>query len=128
MVILVQGRAKVRTAAVVQEKPYIVCEAEVIPEERQLAAGNRPLVAAVTRRISRWVEAHVPAEDDRAYIRERMGDPAMLCELAATLALKDASLKQLLLETDDVNVRLAMLRALFGADGRPIGPADAIAN
>jgi len=119
LIILVQGVTRVRLGAVVRPKPYIVCEASVVALETEIAVDGRRALRRVAKVFAAWIDRHVRGDDDKRYLTGRLRDPVELCEHAATLMIDDASLKQLVLETDDLETRAHLINAAFLPDGTP---------
>lgn len=110
--LITSGTSRFRLLSVETGGPYLVGEAETLPEERGAGAGA--LAAAVARTFTTYQKRLAGArEQTLAAVQELPGDPNVLSYLVAAATILETGAKQGLLEAPDTAARLsAELRLL----------------
>jgi ATP-dependent Lon protease len=116
--ILVQGVARIRLGAHVQDDPYLMAEFDEVPD---VPAGESPELDALTRAVQELfgrvigLAPYLPEELQLAVAN--VDDPGALCHLvASSLRTIKTEEKQQLLETSDVEERLRMTSKILGRE------------
>lgn len=126
--LLLQGVSRVRLGRAVRTKPYRVHRIEPVPDE----VSDSLVTDALMSRVLELVEARLslgvsipldavirlagcPAPEEPVSVADcmealrRVRDPGILADLAATLLLPDAAMRQVVLQSPDVEERLRHL-------------------
>ncbi len=116
--ILVQGVARIRLVAHVQDEPYLLAEFEEVPD---VASPASPELEALTRAVQELfgriiaLAPYLPEELQLAVAN--VDDPGSLCHLvASSLRTIKTGEKQRLLETADVEERLRETSKILGRE------------
>lgn len=113
MIILLVGREKVKLGGIVEDEPYIVCEAEVILESSEFSNSNRFRLNRIHQDLERWATENI--EDTQTYhqFMESLNTPTNIIETAALIFLSQREKQQQLLELNDINQKLETLIQLL---------------
>lgn len=113
MVIVLQGQGKARLLEVVQEKPYLICQAERIDERESIEDEQRFALNRLERLLERWMDENVPDAEQRESLRRSLVTPQSRLETLAMCRVPDADVRQAILEIDDLNERVRFMKFLF---------------
>ncbi len=113
MVILLQGKGKARLKEFVSEEPYLLFDYEPILERDDVTDENRFALNRMTRLVHTWFEEHIPDVSQRQMLSSTIQSPKKIIETLAMVKLQEASLQQALLEMDDINDRIRLLKFMI---------------
>jgi len=113
MLIFLQGQGKVRLGKVVDSKtPYMVCEAEIIPETNILDDSHRHHLGSLHRILTRWIQTHIPDPSQRDLFMRNLTQPDEIVGAFSSYLVRDYDLQQMVLEYDDINQKVDFLHRL----------------
>lgn len=111
--VFLQGQGKVRLGPVIESgTPYIVCEADIIPEMNVIAPESKPQLASLQRILTRWIHTHIPDPAQRDVFMGNLTQPEEIIGSFASYLVRDYDLQQMVLEYDDINQKVQYLHRL----------------
>ncbi|MEN0060082.1 MAG: LON peptidase substrate-binding domain-containing protein [Bdellovibrio sp.] len=113
MLVFLQGQGKVRLGRVLERgRPYMVCEAEIIPENSLLESSSERELFSLHRILSRWIREHIPDPAQRDLFMKNLSHPDEIVGSFASYLVRDYDLQQMVLEHDDINRKVHFLHRL----------------
>jgi Lon protease-like protein len=112
MVILVKGLSRVKLGRVIQSSPYILCEAETLKDRVEISDENQFFLNRLRMILLAHLEDSSLDEDQRDLVASQLDDPAFLVETYVGHQIESAELKQSILELNDINERIRILRPI----------------
>jgi len=113
LLVFLQGQGKLRLGKVVDRgTPYIVCEAQIIPEKTVLEPDQRTELNALHRILARWIQTHIPDPAQRDLFMRNLVHPEEIVGSFASYLVRDYDLQQMVLEYDDINEKVRFLHRL----------------
>lgn len=120
MLILLPCEGKARLGAVVEDqKPYIVASAEAVRETTELEPSRAIAYLNLQKNLVRWISQHVTDQQVQdQFVRSLLG-PLEVVGAAVNYLIQDPDLQQVILETDDINVKIDTIsRILLSGQSR----------
>lgn len=122
MLVLLQSKGKVRLKETRDlSRPYLVCDAEIIPEQTQVSPKEQPQLELITRVFRNWVQAHLEDPSAREHFVKNVVNPQEIVGCFASFLVSDPDLQQLLLEMDDIDEKISMIVKVIASKGGLIG-------
>jgi Lon protease-like protein len=112
MVILVKGLSRVKLGKVLQSVPYILCEAETLKDEIDISEDNQFFLNRLRMILISLLEDAPLDDEQRDLIAGQLDDPSYLLETYVAYQIESAELKQSILELNDINDRIRILRPI----------------
>ncbi|NDD92843.1 hypothetical protein EBZ37_12235 [bacterium] len=112
-VILVRGTSRARVVSIIQEKPFIRCQVELLTDATLVREQNQFFLQRLRQGLKKWAEETLPDAESRNAFELGLTDPNRLVELYSHYRIQDVDIRQQLLETDDVNSRIELLRRVI---------------
>lgn len=107
--ILLEGDSKVRLGKIKKEDPYIICQAEILAEDKELEPQNLFRLNRVRNFLRQWAQDQDPELTEQLLSRKKLQDPATVMQMAAHFCLASAADRQKFLEIQDLNSGLDYL-------------------
>jgi ATP-dependent Lon protease len=115
--VILQGLCRVRIEAILGDTPYRRIRISPLASNPGAAPGeNARLQSELTRLINLRLKLSPAGEEGMGPMLAAVNDPESFADIAAFNLCKNAPLKQKLLETLDVNRRLALLLAILRSE------------
>lgn len=113
LLVFLQGNGKVRLGKVLErDKPYMVVEAEVIPEDVVVRPESREALEHLTKILTRWIQTHIPdTQQQEVFMRSLVGPEEIIGAFSSYL-VRDYDLQQMSLELNDINEKIQFLHRL----------------
>ena len=116
MVIFLQGQGKVRLGRVLgSDTPYIVCEAEVIPENHQVKNELAMSFMTLNKVLVNWIENHVPDKQNQEQFLKNIQTPEEVLGCFASYLVADHDFQQIILESNDINEKIDLVSRLISS-------------
>jgi len=116
MLIFLKGQGKACLGKVLERQtPYIVCEAEAVQENLQLDAALTAELMTIHKVLIQWVEGHIPDKPNQDQFLENVSSPNEIVGCFASYLIADHDMQQLLLETNDINEKIHLVRGLISS-------------
>ncbi|MNK07859.1 ATP-dependent protease La (LON) domain protein [compost metagenome] len=113
LLVFLQGQGKVRLGPVMESAaPYIVCQADIIPEVNVIAPESRGPLLALQKILTRWIHTHIPDPAQRDIFMGNLTQPEEIVGSFASYLIRDYDLQQMVLEYDDINQKVQYLHRL----------------
>lgn len=113
LLVFLQGVGKCRLGEVKKsEAPYIVCEAQPLPEDLQVDVGVMPQVHHLNKILARWITQHIPDESQRDVFMRNLTGPEEIVGAFSAYLVRDYDLQQMVLEIDSLNEKIRFLHRL----------------
>ncbi|MBU6376878.1 MAG: LON peptidase substrate-binding domain-containing protein [Bdellovibrionales bacterium] len=112
-IILVRGSSRARVVSILQEKPFIRCQIETLKDATLVRERNQFFLQRLRQGLGKWAEETLPDADSKTAFQASLVDPHRLVELYSHYRLQDVDIRQQLLEIDDVNARIELLRRVI---------------
>ena len=112
-VVLVRGTSRVRLVSILQQDPFLLCQVEPLQDERSLDEGNQFFLQRLRQGLKQWAEETLPDADSRLAFQAGLDDPFRLVELYSHYRIQDTDIRQQILESGDLNTRVALLRRVL---------------
>lgn len=117
LLVFMQGQGKVRLGPVVEgHKPFIICQAEIIPELSVLDPALHNDLHSLHKILSRWINQHIPDPAQRDLFMRNLHTPEEVVGAFASYLVRDYDLQQMVLEYDDINQKIQFLHRLTESD------------
>ncbi len=114
LLIFIRGAGKVRIGpAKSSNSPFLVCEAEVINENKNLTSKSQRHLESLMRLLTRWVNFNIPDPRQRQVFLSNITQPEEILGCFADFMVRDSDFRQLILECDDLNQKVNTLHRLF---------------
>jgi ATP-dependent Lon protease len=114
LLVFLQGQGKVKLGKVVDRgTPYMVCEAEILPEKTVIERSSELELASLYKILSRWVHTHIQDPGQRDMFMRHVNLPEEIVGSFASYLVRDYDLQQMVLEYDDVNEKIQFLHRLM---------------
>lgn len=117
--VIIHGIGKCSLEYVLQQVPYLICEANVIEDTEskslKLPRGN---IHRLKRILQNWLNENI---DDEIYLKALMGELSEIDQIInhiCAFMVKDRETKQILLETYSLSERIKIINALFPSNSR----------
>jgi Lon protease-like protein len=111
--VLVKGQGKARLKAVVESRPYLICDAEWIDEEVEITPPNRFLLHRFTTLIHNWLQQNVVEDHQRNVIMNNIKSTQAIMECLVMCMVEDPDVRQRFLEIDNADERAHFLQRIF---------------
>lgn len=113
LLVFAQGQGKVRLGKVLDKgTPYIVCEAEVIPETTVLEESYKAELSSLYKILTRWIHTHIPDPTQRDIFMRNLIQPEEIVGSFASYLVRDYDMQQMALEFNDINEKIHFLYRL----------------
>ncbi|XGC79531.1 LON peptidase substrate-binding domain-containing protein [Bdellovibrio bacteriovorus] len=114
LLVFLKGEGKLRLGKVLDKgHPYIVCEAEIIPEENELLPQMQTELDALFRSLYRWIETHIPDPTQRDILLRNLVEPEEIVGSFASYLVRDYDMQHMVLEFKDINEKVRFLYRLL---------------
>ncbi|HWU43531.1 MAG TPA: LON peptidase substrate-binding domain-containing protein [Bdellovibrio sp.] len=114
LLVFIQGQGKLRLGKVIDRKtPYIVCEAEIIPEITLIEPEQRMRLGALQRVLTRWVHTHIQDPNQQSMFMRSLHQPEEIVGAFSSYMVRDYDMQQMALEYDDINEKVSFLHRLL---------------
>jgi ATP-dependent Lon protease len=114
MMIFLQGHGKARLGrAMPANKPYIVCEAEVISENHDVDPGRTQDFLTINKVLVNWIGHHIPDPSNREQFLKNIRSPEEVIGCYASYLVADHDMQQLILESNDINEKIHLVNGLI---------------
>ncbi|MEK2690518.1 LON peptidase substrate-binding domain-containing protein [Bdellovibrio sp. GT3] len=113
LLVFLQGQGKLRLKHTVDHKtPYIVCEADIIPEQTLVDPQHLVRLQGLHKVLIRWIHTHIPDPAQRDMFLRNMNLPEEVVGSFASYMVRDYDLQQMVLEINDINEKVDFLHRL----------------
>lgn len=114
LLIFLQGRGKVKLGNVVAgAEPYIVCEAEMISENHEVAQSVAEEFGMINKVLKNWIRNHIPEPGNRDQFMASIRSAEEVIGCFASYLVADHDMQQLLLESNDINEKIHLVSGLI---------------
>ncbi len=114
LLVFIQGQGKLRLGKVLDRgTPYMVCEAQIIPEKTVLEPSLRLELNSLHKILTRWIQTHIPDPAQRDIFMRNLTHPEEIVGSFASYLVRDYDLQQMVLEYDDINEKVHFLHRLM---------------
>lgn len=114
LLVFLQGQGKVRLGKVLDRgAPYIVCDAEILPENNELSLERSTELESLYKSLSRWIHTHIPDPGQREIFMKNLKRPEEVVGSFASYLVRDYDMQQIILELDDINEKVQFLHRLM---------------
>ena len=114
LVVFLEGQGKARLGKVLDRgTPYLVCEAKALTENHDLDPRLEPLLVTAQKVMVHWLKYHIPDPHSRDHFLHYVRTPEQVVGCFASYLVSDSDLQQLLLESDDINEKLVMIKRMI---------------
>jgi uncharacterized protein len=118
IVVFIEGRGKAKLGEVIdRHKPYIVCAAEKIDETHDVNPENYQHFLVVHKVMVQWMSSHIPDENSRHQFLNYIKTPEQVVGCYASYLLADIDIQQMILESNDINEKVALLDRIISSRG-----------
>ena len=116
LLIFLHGVGKARLGKVLDKNtPYISCEAELVPEQLEMSSQIAKSFLRLQKVLMQWTQTHIPDPAVRAQFLTQIQTPQEIIGCYASYLLADHDMKQLILETDDINEKVLLIEGLISS-------------
>lgn len=116
LLIFLQGKGKVRLGPVISgAEPYIVCNAELIPENHELKNTVAAEFTTINKVLKNWLEHHIPEPQNRDQFMKSVRSAEDVIGCYASYLVADHDMQQLLLESNDINEKVHLVSGLIAS-------------
>jgi Lon protease-like protein len=116
LLVLVVGTTKVRLKSVLQDAPYISCEAVPVSENLEVLPANAFKLNRLKQRLTAWIAQNLESASIERAEKQLLETPQRIVETLAQYTVQDADIRQAILELDDINERIDWLVRLSGGN------------
>ena len=114
LLIFIRGAGKVRLGTVkASNSPYLVCQAEVIHENKYLSVVSQRQLESLMRLLTRWIASNIPDSNQRRTFLANITQPEEILGSFASYLVRDPDFQQVILESDDLNQKVDYLYRLY---------------
>jgi uncharacterized protein len=113
LLVSLRGLGKVRLERVLEEDPYIVSEATLLPENHDYPEASHPAFEYLEFRLHQWIDQNVKDETQRKQVLGTLESPIKVVEYLAILFVREPTLQQKLLELQSLEEKIRMLQFLI---------------
>lgn len=114
LLVFVQGLGKVKLGIVKDiQHGYIVCEAEPIPENQDLAEAEKSQLEDLRKILTRWIHAHIPDPAQQELFLKNVSGAEEVVGAFSSYLVRDYDLQQMVLEFDSMNEKVRFLFRLI---------------
>ncbi|MFM6928254.1 MAG: LON peptidase substrate-binding domain-containing protein [Bdellovibrio sp.] len=114
LLVFLQGQGKLRLGKVLDRgTPYMVCEAEVIPEQTVVDDQSKTQLQSLQKILTRWIHTHIPDPTQRDLFMRNVHQPEEVVGSFASYMVRDYDLQQMVLEFDNINEKVGFLHRLM---------------
>jgi Lon protease-like protein len=116
LLVFMQGQGKVELGPVLAtETPYIVCEAQPISENNLMKEQVVQDFTFLNKVLLRWMETHIPEPGNRQHFLKNIRSAEEVIGCYASYLVADRDMQQLLLESNDINEKITLVRGLIAS-------------
>lgn len=113
LLVFLQGAGKVRLGKVLdQGKPFMVVDAELLPEDVVVRPENREALEHLTKIMTRWIQTHIPDPQQQEIFMRSLAGPEEIVGAFSSYLVRDYDLQQMSLEFNDINEKIQFLHRL----------------
>jgi ATP-dependent Lon protease len=117
LLVFIKGQGKLKLGpAVASDEPFIVCEAQIIPEVNAVRSENIAQLAALRKILVRWIQIHIPDNGQRELFLGSLNHPEEIIGAFSSYLVRDYDLQQMVLEYDDINQKIQYLHRLSASN------------
>ncbi len=114
LTIFLSGQGKLRLGKVLDKSvPYIVCEAEIVTENLMVESHAVQDLHLIHKMFIQWVERNVQEPKHRAQFMDLIQAPSEIVGCFVSYLILDQDLQQMILEEDDINKKITLIKALI---------------
>lgn len=113
MIILMHGLGKGRLIDVVEEEPYFLCNLEPVRDRNELRDEYREDFERLTRLLFKWIEQNFDDPEQKEFLMHSFSEAQQVVEALAQALIRDSDIQQSLLELNDINERIKVMKFLF---------------
>jgi uncharacterized protein len=118
IVVFIEGRGKAKLGEVLERsKPYIVCAAEKIEESHDIDPENFRHFLVVHKIMVHWMSSHIPDPLSRQQFLNYIKTPEQVVGCYASYLLADIDIQQMILESNDINEKVALIDRIISSRG-----------
>ncbi len=116
LLIFLQGHGKAKLGKVIGgAEPYIVCEAEEIPENHEMMGSISREFIMINKVLKNWIEQHIPEPNNRSQFMQSIRSAEEVIGCFASYLVADHDMQQLLLESNDITEKIHMVSRLIAS-------------
>ena len=116
IIVFLQGMGKARLGKVLdQGRPYITCEAELIPENHHVLEHNYGVFLTLQKVLVQWMNQRINDPQARSQFLSNIRTPEEVVGCYASYILADRDMQQLILESDDINEKIRLIKGLISS-------------
>ncbi|MBX9769610.1 MAG: LON peptidase substrate-binding domain-containing protein [Bdellovibrionales bacterium] len=112
MMILLKGYKKIRLGRVLQTLPYIVCEYTEVHEDNSMSEPSRFIFNRIEKTLLAWIQTNISGTAEKASLQAKLDKPNAVIEWFSLFLISDSLIRQTILETDDLNLRIQLISRL----------------
>ena len=111
--VLVKGSGKARLNSIVQNLPYPIFNAEIVPDKKDQEIISEGKVENLKDVMENWLMNHIEDSLERDTLSRNINSVQQIIDHISMFIIKDQDIKQVLLESDSLYERIQMLNLLF---------------
>lgn len=116
LLVFLQGQGKVELGPVLKkDTSYIVCEGRSIAENHLMRDQAVQDFTFLNKVLLRWMENHIPEADNRQHFLKTIRTAEEVIGCYASYLVADKDMQQLLLESNDINEKITLVRGLIAS-------------
>lgn len=112
MMILLKGHKKLRLGRVLQTLPYIICEYSEVHEDNSMSEPSRFIYNRIEKTLLSWIQTNISGTAERSSLQTQLDQPNAVVEWFSLFLISDSLIRQTILETDDLNLRIQLISRL----------------
>jgi len=111
--VLIKGFAKAKLRSIIQNLPYPIFHAELLPDKNNLSVIGESKIENLKDVLEDWLIGHVHDSLERDTISNNINSVHQIIDHISMFIIKDQDIKQVLLESDSLYERIQILNLLF---------------
>lgn len=111
--IFVKGQARIELLSVVQNLPYLVCEARLLTDFEETLQYDDGKISRLRTILNQWLNRHVLDSLERENFLKNITSIYHIVDHLCMFIINDVHMRQMLLENTSLNERVQVLNALL---------------
>lgn len=111
--ILIHGKARVRLTNLIQSLPYLIFDAEEIPDRAESSAWALPQTRRLVEILDNWLSENITDSLEREHFQQNIETLQSVADYLCLFLIQDPTTKQIMLENTSLFERLSLLNGLL---------------
>jgi len=114
MMIFLRGEGKIHLKSVLDlQRPYLVCDANIIPESEEVSTEGLALVKSMQQILKHWLKTHIPDVEQQNIFLRNMTGPLEILGAFTTYLVRDYDLQQTVFELPSLEEKIHFAHRLI---------------